>query len=381
MEVEPQFLVRVLLLEDANLCSLKFDSSFSVLNDETLATQAMFDRTTTPINVSISADRITLAGQTFQAKQLTIFPEHPHIFNINGDNYRGKLKLIINPDGNSFNAINLTPLEPYLAGVVGAEMPNYWEPAALEAQAIAARTYCLYIKKCFGKDRDWDIRQTVANQVYLGIKAESAQVWDAINKTYGQVIACRQPDGSENIFPAYFSSTCGGHTEDSQYVFGGDYFEPLRGVDCPYCKYAAKPSFFFWSMVQFDKADVTAKLLKKYPDLQRLKKIINIIPAKKSDYGQFSRLTLIKLVGSTSESSSLRAEDFRLTIDPTGNKLKSTTCQIVNMSKTWAFISGRGYGHGVGLCQCGAQAMAREGKSSTQILYYYYPGSKIVNVY
>ena len=381
MDTEPQFWVRVLLLENAQHCTLKINSPFTVLNPQTLTTQARFDRTAATINVSASAGRINLAGQTFNAKQLIIFPDRPHIFNINGSDYRGKLKLIINPDGNSFNAINIVPLEPYLAGVVGAEMPNYWEPAALKAQAIAARTYCLYIKKHFGTKRNWDVRKTAANQVYLGIKAESVQVWDAVNKTYGQVLVCRQPDGSENIFPAYFSSTCGGHTENSQHVFGGDYFEPLAGVDCPYCKYVAKPSFFFWPMVKFDKAEVTNKLIKKYPSLQKLKKITNIIPTKKSDYGQFSRLTSIKLVGSNGKSSFLRAEDLRLTIDPTGWKLKSTICQIVNMGKTWAFISGRGYGHGVGLCQCGAQAMAREGKSPSQILLHYYPGSRIVNVY
>ena len=72
---------------------------------------------------------------------------------------------------------------------------------------------------------------------------------------------------------------------------------------------------------------------------------------------------------------------MRLTIDPSGQKLRSTICQIVDMGEKWAFLSGRGYGHGVGLCQCGAEAMARQGKNAQQILFYYYPGSRIVNVY
>ena len=380
MDIEPQFWVRVLLLDDTSTCTLMVSSSFAVLDHQTQTAEAHFGRLDVPTNVEISAGRIVIAGRPFTGGQIIILPESPHIFNLNGDDYRGKLKFILNPDGDSFDAVNLVPLEPYLAGVVGAEMPNYWEPAALKAQTIAARTYCLYIKGRFGGKRTWDVRRTAANQVYLGVRAESVQIWDAVNQTQAQVLVCKQTDGTEELFPAYYSSTCGGHTENSKHVFG-DSFEPLVGVPCPYCKDVAKPTFFFWPMVQFDKTSVTARLLKKYPKLKQLGEITNISPDKQSNYGKFSRLTLVKLLGSTGKSDFLRAEDLRLTIDPTGRKLKSTICRIVNMGDKWAFLSGRGYGHGVGMCQYGAQAMARQGKTEEQILSYYYPGSKIVTVY
>ena len=93
------------------------------------------------------------------------------------------------------------------------------------------------------------------------------------------------------------------------------------------------------------------------------------------------RLTRIKLVGSTSKTDSLRAEDLRLSLDPTGKKLRSTICRIESVADKWVFVSGRGYGHGVGMCQCGAQAQARAGKSVTEILNYYYPKSRTVSVY
>jgi len=380
MDVEPQFWVRVLLLENVRACTLKTASPFSIISPQTQTRQAYFDNGGVPASINISAGKITIAGQSFTSNEVIILPEHPYIFSVNGDDYRGKLKLIINPDDNSFNAINLVPLEPYLAGVVGAEMPDYWEPAALKAQAIAARTYCLYIKRKFGDNRTWDVKKTQANQVYLGVAAESAQIWNIVNSTYGQVLVCRHPDGTEGIFPTYYSSVCGGHTENSKHVFG-DSFGPLVGVACPYCKDVAKPTFFFWPMTQFDKDNVTTRLLQRYPKLKRLAKITNIIPAGQSNYGKFSRLTSVKLTGSTGKSGFLRAEDFRLSIDPTGRKLRSTICQIVNMGDKWAFLSGRGYGHGVGMCQCGAEAMARQGKSARQILFYYYPGSRIITVY
>ena len=384
MDIEPQFWVRVLLLNDVTDCTLKIGSPFRVgTRDNSIATRQYFGQANVPINVSVSGGRITIGSQHFTSNEVIISPDEPYIFNLSGDNYRGKLKLIINSDGKSFDAVNLVPLEPYLAGVVGAEMPSYWEPAALQAQTITARTYCLYMKKRFGINRRWDVRKTQANQVYRGVEAESGHIWEAVNRTYGQVLVCKGPGGTEDIFPTYYSSICGGHTENSKYVFG-DSFEALVGVACPYCKEVAKPSLFFWPMVQFDKASAAKRVLQRYPNLKRLGEITNIKAARQSDYqgnyGKYSRLTLVKLLGSTGKSDFLRAEDFRLSVDRSGNKIKSTIFQIVNWGDKWAFMSGRGYGHGVGMCQCGAEGMARAGKKARQILRFYYPGSKILTI-
>ena len=390
MNVEPQFWVRVLLLDNVKSCRLMAPSAFRVINPQTQATEAQFGLLNEPANVIISDGRIIIAGKPLANDKTIVLPEDPHIFELNGADYRGQLMLTVNDDGNSFDAINLVPLEPYLAGVVGAEMPDYWEPAALQAQAVAARTYCLYIKNQFGPKRNWDVKQTQANQIYLGVGAESARVWDAVYSTWGQVLVCRQGGTTDALFPAYYSSSCGGHTENSKNVFG-DSFEPLVGVPCPYCKEVAKPSFFFWPMVQFHKATITNRILQSYPKLKKLGDVTDIITVRQSNYessplqqGQdegFSRLTLLKLVGSTNEGAFLRAEDLRLTIDPTGRTLKSTSCKIVSMGDKWAFLSGRGYGHGVGMCQCGAQALARKRKTTREILFYYYPGSQITVVY
>ena len=384
MDIEPRFWIRVLLLDNVTDCTLKTTSAFSVTSMESgpqaPTVQGYFSQLEEPTKVEISAGTVIIAGRPFTGGELVVYSEDPHVFSLNGDDYRGTLKVIVNPDGRSFDVINHVPLEPYLAGVVGAEMPDYWEPEALKAQAIAARTYCLYIKNHFGNRRSWDVAKTQANQVYLGVKAESAQVWNAINKTYGQVLVCKHPDGTEDIFPTYYSSICGGHTENSKHVFG-DTFEPLIGVDCPYCKDVAKLSVFFWPMAQFDKSTVTTRLFQKYPQLKQLGEITDISVAEQNDYGTFSRLTKIKLVGSTGKSDFLRAEDLRLTVDPTGRQIQSTICRIVKWDDKWAFLAGRGWGHGVGMCQCGAQGMAREGKTAIQILSYYYPSSQAVTVY
>jgi stage II sporulation protein D len=380
MDIEPQFWIRVLLLGNTEACTLKVESPFVVLDAQTKSTEAYFNQSDAPAEVIISDGRMVVSGRVFTSEQIIIFPDEPHIFNLNGDDYRGKLELILNPDSNSFDAINLVPLEPYLAGVISAEMPNYWEPEALKAQAIAARTYCLYIKEHFGDERNWDVTKTQANQRYLGVAAESAQVWQAVNQTHGQVLVCKHTNGTKGLFPAYYGSSCGGHTEDSKNVFG-DSFEPLGGVPCSYCESVAKADFFFWPTVWFDKAIIAERLLKRYPRLVKLGEITDINSTEQSDYGGYSRLTRIEIGGSSGKRDFLRAEDFRLAIDPSGQVIKSAICQIVDMGDKLAFVQGRGFGHGVGMCQCGAEGMAREGKTAKQILLYYYPGSKIKRVY
>lgn len=380
MDIDAKFWVRVLLLDDVKSCTFKTAAPFGVSKGPTKpnakTADVRFDNVNVPVKIGITNGMISVAGQSFMSEEVVIFPDKPHIFTLNGKDYRGNLRLIVNADGSALEAINLVPPEPYLAGVVGAEMPAYWEAEALKAQTIAARTYCFYIKKRFGVNRNWDVKQTAASQVYLGLVAESARVWKAVNKTKGQVLVCKHNGGERGIFPTYYSSTCGGHTENSENVFG-DSFEPLTGVPCPYCEKTAAPKLLFWPMIRFDKAEVQARLFKKYPALEKLKKIASIEPAEQSDYEQFSRLTRIKLVGSNGRSDTLRAEDFRLTVDPSGRKLKSTICKIISWDNTWAFLSGRGWGHGVGMCQYGAEGMARDGSSTAEILAHYYPGSRI----
>lgn len=380
MNIEERFRIKVLLFDDVTNFVLQVPSSFAVARGYTHFNRVYFEKPAQPVKVRISQGKMLIADRLFDNKLLTILPDEPFVFAVDRRNYRGNLKLVLNEDASSFDVINIVPLEAYIAGVLGAEMPNYWEPEALKTQAIAARTYGLYIKKRFGSKRPWDLRGTQASQVYMGLAAESPQVWQAVKNTHGQVLLCRFDNGRDELFPAYYSSACGGHTENSKKVFG-DSFTCLVGVPCSYCKDVVRASLFYWPMVLFDKSLVSSRILKRYPALKNLGRVVRITPTAQSDYPEFSRLTSLKLTGSSGKTGFLRAEDFRLTVDSTGRKIKSTICQVGDFGDRWAFVSGRGYGHGVGLCQCGAQAMARRGKTAEEILSYYYPGSKIATVY
>jgi stage II sporulation protein D len=357
---------------------------FSLLNRDgsVLTTDTNFIERGQWISVGVVGNDFAIGGRRFTVSEMTISPDSPSTFVMDGNEFRGKLLLKCNFDRHSFEAINVVPLEPYL----GAEMPYRWEAEALKAQAIAARTYCLYNKKKFGFTRDWDVVRTQASQVYLGIRGESVSVWRAVNETSGEVLMCEQAGlpgagvSGEELFPAYYSSSCGGHTEDAKNVFG-DLFGPLRGVDCPYCRAVARPDVFFWPTVQFDRRAVTIALQRKYPQLNGLGEIANISVVKESNYPDFSRITMVNLTGTNGKNEFIRGEDLRLTIDPAGNRIRSVACKISVMENKVAFMAGRGFGHGVGMCQCGAQGMAMQGKTAGEILSYYYPGSKLTKAY
>jgi len=379
MDAPEEFWVRVLLEKELTQCLVYTDSGFQVIVPDNESVQPPVQHPAGTAKLHTADGRIVLSNQPFAASRIVIFPHEPYVFKLNGVAYRGKLQVTAGPAGD-FELVNLVPLEPYLAGVVGAEMPQYWEPQALRAQAVAARTYCMYIKKRFGSGRSWDVRKTQANQVYLGLAAESAQIWQAVNSTAGDVLMSRQPDGTKALFPSYYSAACGGHTENAENVFG-EHCAPLSGVECPYCRHVARPGLFLWPMVKIEKEAATASLFQKYPQLKRLGQIVQITPAQVSRYGGFERITSIKLTGCGNSTDFLRAEDFRLTLDPTGRRIRSTAFKISDGGRHWVFLGGRGYGHAAGMCQCGAQYLARRGKAANLILKHYYPDSEIISLY
>jgi len=219
IEVQQEFTVRVLLAEDANHCTIKMRGDFSLLNGDGSVLIPRLDLQSTVSRwMSAWLGRVCHRGKRFATREVTVLPDEPGTFAMDGNEFRGKLLLKVNADGLTFEAINIVPIEPYLAGVVGAEMPARWEPQALKAQAIAARTYCMYNKRKFMYTRDWDVMRTQASQVYLGLRGESASVWRAVNETTGEVLMCERPGlpgagaSGEDLFPTYYSSSCGGHT-------------------------------------------------------------------------------------------------------------------------------------------------------------------------
>jgi stage II sporulation protein D len=378
MDIAESFQIRVLLFDKISECVLSSPSGFSAAAAD-VGADASFGPASSDIQVDCIDGRIRVGGSVL-GRRVEIRPRDPFILTVNGERYRGNLTLLALPDGAGLEAINTLPLEPYLAGVIGAEMPSYWETEALRAQTIASRTYSLYIKRRFGAGRAWDVRKTQANQVYRGLSAESATIWEAIRATQGKFLTIFGSNGGEDIFPAYFSSTCAGHTESSQNVFG-DRSAALDGVACAYCASVSRRSFLVWPKVSIPVEQVNQRLVDRYPSLSALEGIETIEPTRVSEYHGLQRITQVRLTGTNGKTDTLRAEDLRLAIDPTGRKIKSACCVIRREGGVFVFDEGKGFGHGVGLCQYGAEGMGREGFSCESILQFYFPGSHLRQYY
>jgi stage II sporulation protein D len=253
MDANDEFWVRVLLYDDIVSCVLQSRNPFYLADGLGKVSNAQFAGGKEVYTIRVENGQFIISGRKFGANELVIRTDSPHVLAINGAGYRGKLRIILNANGQSFDVINFLPIEAYLLGVVGAEMPDYWEPEALKAQTIAARSYCLHIKNRFGHQKEWDVKRTAASQVYHGMRAESSLIWKVVTETQGQALISTE---TGNITPSYYSSVCGGHTENSVNVFGYEQ-DAISGVPCPYCKSIVKPGIYFWPSVKLDEKMVS----------------------------------------------------------------------------------------------------------------------------
>jgi stage II sporulation protein D len=145
--------------------------------------------------------------------------------------YRGTLEF--RPDAGGVETVNPLGLDDYVRGVVAAEMPASWSPQALDAQAVAARTFA--ISSHVGRAA-FDLYSDTRSQAYRGVAAETRATNAAVAATNGQIVTY---GGRPAI--TYFFSSSGGHTENVENVFGGSPEPWLRGVPDPYDGAAGDP--------------------------------------------------------------------------------------------------------------------------------------------
>jgi SpoIID/LytB domain protein len=141
-----------------------------------------------------------------------------------GRTYRGRI--VVDVLNGRLRAINVVPLEQYLYGVVPAEMPYTWLPAALQAQAVAARSYALASRKAAAP---FDLYADGRSQMYLGISAEKPAATEAVDGTAGEVLLY-----AGHVATTFFSSSTGGWTQSAADAFGGAGKPYLPSVRDPY---------------------------------------------------------------------------------------------------------------------------------------------------
>lgn len=286
----------------------------------------------------------------WQGSQLWIDPSQNGNVWIGNAWYRGRVLLV--PRNGGLTAINYVDLEEYLYSVLGAEMDGGWPQEALKSQAVAARTYALYKRQRsngifdVGDDQTW--------QVYKGLITESTGTRSAVSATRGQVLIYN----GQAILAAFHSSS-GGHTENVEDVWN-ETLPYLRGVP----DFDQGTPVFEWTKT-FSQADLSKRI-------SGVGNITAMTPQRTSAYG--SILTM-KVVGDKGVRV-ISGEDIAAALG-----LRSTRFQVNRKSGTTSFqVTGRGFGHGVGLSQWGAYNLARAGYNYQQILAHYYRNTNLAKI-
>ena len=260
---------------------------------------------------------------------------------------RGQLEVYASNQG--LAAINILPLEDYLMGVLGKEMPKSFPMEALKAQAVAARTYALQ-KKLQRLDEKQHLGASVLHQVYGGLAAEDARTHEAVAQTRGQVLLY----GMEPI-EAYFHASCGGLTETGKEALTRD-LPYLRAQKCP-CR------------------DTKAARWQARVSETELKKLFGVAKGQLEQgvLTSTGRYKTLRVGG-----QSFAAAEFRRRLGTT--RIRSLKFHIRQEKGGYA-LEGEGYGHGAGLCQWGAKRLAEGGKTYIEILKHYYGGSRLMTLY
>jgi stage II sporulation protein D len=298
---------------------------------------------------------------------------------IAGRPYRGWVEVKV-VSGGRVSAINGLPLEDYLLGVVPLEIGPRGpaELAAVEAQAIAARTYA--VAQLGGQAAaGFDLFGTVDDQAYGGIAAERDESSLAVRRTAGKILLF---DGRP--IRAYYHSTCGGRTAAIEEVMDREPAPYLQSVSdqapdgTDYC--AASPRYRWtaaWSGIEFDSVSRSGLAAVFGISSRELDTVERLEIVERTPSGRVRDLAFqgpgLELVASRLEIRRALPFDDRI--------LNSTDFSITHGDDGLVELNGRGYGHGAGMCQWGAIGRARAGQSYSQILETYYPGAVLVTAY
>ena len=256
--------------------------------------------------------------------------------------------------------IDLVPFEDYIVGVLAGEMPITFEMEALKAQAVAARSYVMR-QMINNTTNEYDVVDTIMNQVYLDsthLKTVWGEEYDfRINRLKTAVIetSLEYLDYKGQVAEALYFSTSVGKTENSEEVFVKE-VSYLRSVESPWDEISP----VFEVDYSFSLEDFYEKLgLNKTQEFK-----IEIIDSTSTGRIKELKINDVSLTGKkVVESLGLRSNHFTM-----------------NLVEDNIQITTKGFGHGVGMSQYGAQAMALKGHSYTEILAHYYLGTTIKKI-
>lgn len=273
---------------------------------------------------------------------------------VNGTFYEGDLYLY--PVKGSVQVINVVKMSDYLKSVLPGEILASSPPEALKAQAVASRSFAVY-RILKSENRFYDLNKN--SQHYQGKLKYDARVSEAVNTTNGKIMFY-----VGEVFGAYFHANCGGVTEYAGNIWKEESY-PVS-VKCPYCKGA---KHYTWKST-LDVKTLEDKLKKAGYTLNG--GIKAVYPSKVSAVSP--RTTVLVVEDGAGRKNTMRSDKFRNIVG--AEHIRSTNFKFAAYDDGFVF-TGKGWGHGVGMCQDGAVKMASDGKNYKEILKFYYPDVKI----
>ncbi len=238
-------------------------------------------------------------------------------------------------------------------------MAPSWPPEALKAQAVAARTYALYHMLLRRSDA-YDVLSTTSSQVYGGSEKDYPSVRSAVDATRGLVLA----EGGR-LALTLFHANSGGMTESCENIWGGR-LAYLSSVEDPFSK--NRPGDAWEKTLTAE--EITAACVQFGIAAGAVQEIA---PVERSASGRIQKLKVV----TDSQTFFLSGNSFRLIVGP--GKIKGANFEVQKQKGRFVF-NGHGYGHGAGMSQWGANAMAKKGSDYRAILGLYYPGAQIVRI-
>ena len=301
-----------------------------------------------------------------------------------GSAYLGIAKIVrrADIDANASDLVFIVPLEEYLPGVLAKELFKGWQPITYQAQAIAARSYAACEMEWWRKRRHYDVVAGQASQAWVGATSDAKSL-DAVANTRGEYLVF---DG--RVVPAYYSSSCGGLPASAvDSIRDGTWTQiaPLnvtekgRRTQCCEKSPAAKWQASFSIAEIVERMNEWSKQAGR-KDLGPMNGIKSFVVGDRNSVGRSMTFFITDRNG---KRFTWDASDFRVAMNAgagsSRDSLKSSALEP-RMDNGRLILDGRGYGHGAGMCQYGAEFMAKSGKSARSILERYYPGATIVTM-
>jgi len=301
-----------------------------------------------------------------------------------GSAYLGTAKIVrrADIDANASDLVFIVPLEEYLPGVLAKELFKGWQVNTYQAQAIAARSYAACEMEWWRKRRHYDVVAGQASQAWVGATSDAKSL-DAVASTRGQYLVF---DG--RVVPAYYSSSCGGLPASAvDSISDGTWTQiaPLnvtekgRRTQCCEKSPAAKWQASFSIAEIVDRMNEWSKQAGR-KDLGPMNGIKSFVVGDRNSVGRSMTFFITDRNGKrfTWDTGDFRAA-MNAGAESSRDSLKSSALEP-RMDNGRLILDGRGYGHGAGMCQYGAEFMAKSGKSARSILERYYPGATIVTM-